>query len=203
MRLHASATSPYARKVRVALIETGQAGEVEIVAASGTPLDASAMPLEANPLGKIPVLERPDGPALYDSRVICRYLDHRAEGGLYPAPPALWEALTLEATAEGMLDAAVAMIYEARLRPAERVHEPVRDAFWQKIARSLEALEARWLAHLKQAPGMAQLSTAIALDYLDLRHSDRAWRGSVPALAEWHAGISARPSLRETAPPPG
>jgi hypothetical protein len=134
VRLHASPTSPYARKVRIALIETGQGVDVEMVAASGTPLDASAMPVEANPLGKIPVLERPDGPALYDSRVICRFLDHRAGGGLYPEAPGLWEALTLEATAEGMLDAAVAMVYETRLRdPAQ--DGPVRHRGRARLSR--------------------------------------------------------------------
>ena len=63
------------------------------------------MPVGANPLGKVPALERPDGPALYDSQVICRYLDDLAGGRLYPAKPRLWETLTLEATADGIVEA--------------------------------------------------------------------------------------------------
>ena len=87
MRLHYSPNSPYARKVVVALAETGQTNDVEIVEASTGPLNAQAMPATLNPLGKIPALERADGAALYDSRVICRYVDSRAGGVLYPAAP--------------------------------------------------------------------------------------------------------------------
>ena len=74
MRLHYSPNSPYARKVVVALAETGQTNDVEIVEASTGPLNAQAMPATLNPLGKIPALERADGAALYDSRGICRYV---------------------------------------------------------------------------------------------------------------------------------
>ncbi len=102
MKLYSAETSPYARKVRILLHETGQFGDVEIVPAYGTPLDPQTMPLAQNPLGKLPALERADGPAIYDSRVICRYLDARAGGKLYPEGNRLWETLTLEATADGI-----------------------------------------------------------------------------------------------------
>jgi hypothetical protein len=102
LRLYRSPASPYVRKVMVVLHETGQDGDIDYAAAQGTPLDSGQMPLAHNPLGKIPVLERSDGPALYDSRVICRYLDARAEAGLYPEPPRLWDSLVLEATADGI-----------------------------------------------------------------------------------------------------
>ena len=89
-------------------------------ARGGTPVAPGTMPVTRNPLGKIPVLEREDGPALYDSRVICRYLDDLAGGGLYPEKPRLWETLTLEATGDGMMEAAVLMVYEERTRPEEK-----------------------------------------------------------------------------------
>ena len=127
MRLYHSPTSPYARKVTVLLAETGQTGAVTLVAVAGTPLDTGTMPLAHNPLGKIPALERAEGGALYDSRVICRYLDDRAGGRLYPPAPRLWDTLTLEATADGILDAAILMVYEARIRP-----EPLRFADWSR-----------------------------------------------------------------------
>ena len=72
MRLYHSPTSPFVRKVVVVLHETGLLAQVELVSATGTPLAPGTLPVERNPFGKIPVLERPDGPALYDSRVICR-----------------------------------------------------------------------------------------------------------------------------------
>ncbi|MCA8884844.1 MAG: glutathione S-transferase [Rhodobacteraceae bacterium] len=200
MRLHYSKTSPYVRKVLVLLHETGLLDEVELTATGGTPLDSSAMPLDQNPLGKIPVLERPDGPALYDSRVICQYLAHRAGTGLYPAAPALWDVLTLEATADGMLDAALAIVYETRLRPEELVMPALMDGYWEKVARSAATLDARWMDHLNGPVTMGHLAVASALGYLDFRHDARNWRANAPQLDRWYAEFSQRPSLKATAP---
>ena len=109
MQLFHAAASPFVRKVMVVLHETGQLSDVDIVPAIGHPLAASDMPVAHNPLGKIPTLQRADGPALYDSRVICQFLDHRAGGSLYPEARR-FEAMTLEATADGIMDAAVLMV---------------------------------------------------------------------------------------------
>ena len=113
MKLYHSPTSPYVRKVMILLHETNQMDDVELVTASTSPLD----PLEGlqakNPLNKLPALERPDGPTLYDSRVICQYLDDRAGGKLYPGGARRWDTLTLEATADGILDAALLITYES------------------------------------------------------------------------------------------
>jgi len=200
MRLYHSPTSPFARKVAVALAELGLEAQVEIVTASGTPLDPGSAPLGRNPLGKVPVLERPDGPALYDSRVICRYLDDLAGGRLYPPKPRLWETLTLEATADGILDAAVLMIYEVRFRPEEGRSPPWVEGQWQKIARALDAIEGRWLAHLAGPLDMAQVAVACALGYLDFRHAPRDWRAGRPALAAWEARFAERPAMQATRP---
>jgi glutathione S-transferase len=135
MRLYHSPTTPFGRKVMVALMETGQAGDVEVVTVAGTPMDVGTMPVAQNPLGKIPALELDDGPALYDSRVICRFLDDRAGGKLYPPAPRLWQTLTLEATADGMLDAAILMVYEARTRPEDKRFDGWVDAQWSKVGR--------------------------------------------------------------------
>src|SRR6187401_544736 len=113
MRLFHSSTSPFVRKVMVTLHETGQLDRVELVPAVGTPMASGTMPVAENPLGKVPTLERPDGPALYDSRVITRYLDALGSGGLYPEAPRLWETLTLEATGDGISEAALLIVYEA------------------------------------------------------------------------------------------
>jgi glutathione S-transferase len=200
MRLYHSPLSPYVRKVVVLLDETGQLGSVELVAATGSPVDAGTMPVTQNPLGKIPCLERSDGPALYDSRVITRYLDSLAGGRFYPAPPRLWECLTLEATADGIMDAALLARYEVTLRP-EALRLPAwEEGQWQKIARSLDALESRWSAYLAGPLCMGQLALACALGYLDFRHGHRGWRTGRPELARWQEAISARPSLQATVP---
>lgn len=201
MRLYHSPTSPYVRKVMVLLHETGQLADVALVPATGTPVDPGTMPVAQNPLGKIPALERGDGPALYDSRVICRFLDARAGGKLYPEAPHLWETLTLEATADGVLDAAILMVYESRVRPEERRYEPWVEGQWTKIARALDALESRWMSHLSGPLDMGQVATGCALGYIDFRHPDRAWRDGRPALAGWYEGFAGRESMQATVPP--
>jgi glutathione S-transferase len=201
MRLYHSATSPYVRKVMVLLVETGQHDDVILVPATGHPLDPGTLPLAQNPLGKVPCLERDDGPALYDSRVICRYLDAHAGGGFYPAPPRLWDTLTLEATADGILDAAILMRYETHVRAADRMSPEWIEAQWQKIARTADAIEARWMAHLKGPLDMGQIALGCALAYVDFRHDVRGWRTLRPELARWYEAFAARDSMVATAPP--
>ncbi|MCP5074269.1 MAG: glutathione S-transferase family protein [Rhodobacteraceae bacterium] len=199
MKLYSAVPSPFARKCRVCVIENGLENTVELVAAGGSPLDASNMPTTHNPLGKLPALEREDGPAIYDSRVITRYLDHHASGSLYPASH-LWETLTLEATADGILDAAVLMVYEARCRDEEIRSPDWIEAQWGKIARALNSIEDRWMSHLAGPLDMAQIAVGCAVEYLDFRHPERNWRAAHPALAEWHLEFSKRPSMAETQP---
>ncbi len=200
MQLFHSTTSPFVRKVMVLLGETGQSEDVDLIPAAGSPLDASKMPTAHNPLGKIPALVRDDGPALYDSRVICRYLDERAGGRLYPTGSRLWETLTLEALADGMLDAAVLMTYELRLRGPDGLMQGWLDGQWAKIARSLDALEARWMSHLCGSLDMGQVAVGCALSYLDFRHDARCWRDGHPELAAWEAGFAERDSMKATVP---
>lgn len=202
MKLYHAQASPFARMVMVVLHETGQAADVALVATEGSAVDPGSMPLGRNPLGKIPTLERADGPALYDSRVICRFLDDLGQGGLYPAGARLWETLTLEATAHGICDAAILMVYEARLRPEAIRHAPWVEGQWNKIARTLDALEGRWMSHLAGPLDIGQIATGCALEYLDFRHQDRDWRAGRPALAAWQAGFAKRPSLESTRPRP-
>jgi glutathione S-transferase len=200
MRLYHSPTSPFVRKVLVALHETSLLGRVELVPAGGNPLEPGSMPVALNPLGKIPTLERDDGGALYDSRVICRYLDDLAGSVLYPGKPRLWETLTLEATADGMMEAAVLMMYEIRTRPPERQHPDWVEAQWSKVDRALDAIEERWMSHLAAPLDAAQIGVGCALGYLDLRHAARDWRAGRPALAAWERRFAERPSMQATRP---
>ena len=200
LRLYTSPTTPFGRKVMVLILEAGLADQVEIAQATGSPLDSSKMPLSQNPLGKIPALERGDGPAVYDSRVICRYLDDRAGAGLYPPAPRLWETLTLEATADGMIEAAILMLYEDRLRPEEKRFDGWVEGQWAKIARALDTLEGRWMSHLNGPLDMGQIAIGVALSYLDFRFDARGWRQGRPGLARWHEAFAARESMVATVP---
>jgi glutathione S-transferase len=201
MRLFCSHTSPYARKILVLLAEAGRSDDVTLVMGSGTPVESGAAPLAQNPLGKIPVLERDDGVSLYDSRVITRFLDVHFAAALYPAAPRLWETLTLEATADGIVDAAILMVYEDRIRPEDKRFAPWVEGQWAKVDRALDVLESRWISHLQGPLDMGQIAVGCALAYLDFRHDARKWRKSRPVLATWEAEFAQRDSMKATAPP--
>ena len=199
MQLFYAPASPFARKVLAVLHETGQLDDIELVIATGTPVNASQMPTAHNPLGKIPTLSRPDGPAIYDSRVICRYLDHRAGSNLYPER-SIWEALTLEATADGIMDAAVLMVYEGRCRPENMQSTDWVDGQWDKISRALDTINTRWMSHLAGPLDIGHIAIGSALGYLDFRHNERGWRKGRDALDDWFAVFASRDSMQSTSP---
>ena len=129
--------------------------------------------------------------------MICRYLDTLSGKNFYPESR-IWEVLTLEATADGILDAALLMVYETRLRPEDKRHAPWVEAQWGKIDRALDAIEGRWMSHLQGPLTMGQIAVACALGYLDLRHSTRNWRSERTALADWFGKFEDRPSMQAT-----
>ncbi|WP_306114829.1 MULTISPECIES: glutathione S-transferase [unclassified Roseovarius] len=199
MKLLSADASPFARKVRVLLHEANLTDDVELIAAATTPLNTDPNVAAANPMGKIPTLIRTDAPALYDSRVITRFLDDHAVSGLYPANR-LWDTLTLEATADGIMDAAVTMTYEKRLRPPEHQSEDWLDAQWKKVAGAAAVVNERWMSHLSGPLDMSHIAIGCALAYLDFRHGDRGWRKGNDALDDWFAVFAERDSMKATAP---
>ena len=201
MKLYSSGTSPYARKVMVVLHETGQLGDVEIADTVLSPMSRPDALASSNPLSKIPALERADGPAIYDSRVICAYLDARAGGKLYPEGNRRWESMTLEATGDGIMDAAILMVYESRVRPADKQFDGWVEAQWTKVEAAVAALNTRWMSHLSGPLDIGQIAVGCALGYLDLRHGARNWRKGNDALAKWFEAFDARPSMVATRPP--
>jgi glutathione S-transferase len=201
MKLYVSPASPYVRKVRVVAREAGLAARIEEVVASVSPVAPNEQVSRDNPLGKLPVLIADDGSAIYDSPVICEYLDSLHSGRkLFPAVgPARWAALKLQALADGLLDAALLARYETALRP-----EPLRWPEWiagqrHKIADTLNTLE-RDVDLLAGELTIGNISVACALGYLDLRFADDAWRTGRPKLDAWLVEVSKRESLRATIP---
>ena len=199
LQLHDNPASPYCRKVKVLAHEAGKFDKINLIYSVGHPLDAQRMPVSENPLGKIPALVRDDGPAIYDSRVICRYLDAQFKAGLYP-DSRIWEVLTLEATGDGIMDAAILMVYEARCRPEEIRSADWVEAQWGKISRTLDAVSERWLSHLAGSVDMGHVAVGCALGYLDFRHGDRDWRNGHDLLAAWYKEFSERDSMKATVP---
>ncbi len=200
MQLYTSPTTPFGRKIVVQIHESGLADRVTLTEVGGTPLAPGNLPLNRNPLGKIPALVLADGQAIYDSRVISRYLDDLSGAGLYPKGPDLWPVLVLEATADGILDAALLMVYESRLRPEDLRFAPWVDGQWAKIARALDAVEAGSLPLLAAPLSMAQIALGSALGYLDFRLDARGWRDGRPGLAAWEAEFARRPTMLATVP---
>ncbi len=199
MELIYAAASPYVRKVCTLLHETGQSDDVTLVPVKTSPMATADVARAANPLGKIPALVRPDGPAIYDSRVITRYLDARAGGAFYPETR-IWEVLTLEATADAIMDAAILMTYENRLRPPEHRSEDWIEAQWSKIAHAVRAVNDRWMSHLAGPVDMGHIAIGCALGYLDFRHDARGWRKGCDALDDWFTVFAERDSMQATAP---
>ena len=199
MQLLISPASPFVRKVRVLLRETQLIEQVKEIAVTTTAFNSAPEVVTANPVGKIPALLRPDGPAIYDSRVITRYLDDIAGAHLYPQSR-IWEILTLEATADAIMDATVSMAYETRLRPETEQSPDWIEAQWEKAARAIAAVNRRWMSHLMGQLNIGQIGVACALSYIDLRHDARGWRNNNVALAEWHANFAKRESMIATAP---
>ncbi|MBL9036770.1 MAG: glutathione S-transferase N-terminal domain-containing protein [Rhodospirillaceae bacterium] len=195
MKLRYSTTSPFVRKVHVAALELGLADRIELVK-TNTADPASGLNRD-NPLNKVPALALEDGSTLYDSRVICEYLDAQGKGGLFPpAGPARWTALRRQALADGMMDAAVLRMMETRRAENER------SAAWDarqklKVTQGLAALEED---HLGPQLDIGTLSIAIVLDYIDFRFKADDWRAAHPKLAAWHKTFTTRASLQKTLP---
>lgn len=203
MKLFHSPASPFVRKVNILLHELGKTDEVALDEIATTAFDSNPALIASNPLGKIPALERPDGTTLYDSRVICAYLNDLFDGKLYPQGARKWETLALEATGDGIMDCAVSMTYEVRLRPENQRSLDWIEAQWDKASRAIGVLNTRWMSHLQAPVDMGQISVAAALSYVDFRHGDRNWRKGNDALAKWHATFDSRPSMQATQPPTG
>ena len=199
MQLIYAKPSPYSRKARVTVLEKGLAGRVEEIVVS--PMEDPAVLLEANPLGKVPALRLDDGRSLYDSWVICEYLDTLAPTPrLIPDGPARFEVLRRAALADGVLDAAVTARLEL-LRPEDKRWTPWTDRQRRAIERGL-AVMAQDVAALGSELTLAHIEFAVALEYLDFRLPEVAWRDAHPALAAWLGEFSQRPSMQATRPQP-
>jgi glutathione S-transferase len=197
--LRSSASSPYGRKVKIAMLLLGLKDRIEIVTADTLdPADSLRM---QNPLGKIPALILEDGTALFDSRVIVDYLDHLAGGGrIIPAGPARFQVLRQQALADGIIDAAILRVYEGRFRPPEKHEQRWLDHQTGKVERALASIEAEPLPAITSSPDLGVIALACALGYLDFRAPD--WRGGHPALATWVDDFEkAVPAFAETRPP--
>jgi len=196
MKLFYAHTSPYSRKVRLLLLEKGLKIEEQLC----NPFDDTEELKAANPLGKIPTLIIDDGTALYDSRVICEYLDSLdAKIRLIPElDMPRWHVRRWEALADGILDAAYNIVMERRRSSSEQSPQAVVN--WQaSISTALDHVNGD-LNNLPLSISLAQLALGVSLGYLDFRLPELYWRNGRERLAEWYVNFENRASMMSTRP---
>ena len=207
MKLYYAATSPFVRKCLVSAHELGLRERIELVPAAAHPVNRDRALVAQNPLGKIPTLVTDDGVVLYDSRVICEYLNALGDGRLIP-PAALnsgpgatrWTVLGDQALADGIMDAAILTRYETAVRPEElRWNDWVLGQL-DTVQCGLVEIERRAAAFGNRVD-IGTIAIACALGYLDFRFASLAWRGQHAHTAAWFERYAKRDSMAATRPP--
>jgi len=198
MKLRHAAASPFVRKVMLVAYEHNMAGRIELVPTTVSPVQANDTLAPENPLMKVPALTTDDGQLLFDSPVICEYLDSIGSGPkLFPAPGAArWVALRQQALADGVLDALILCRYEMT-RPEDKRWSGWTDGQMKKAHQGLAAADRE---DLSGARTIGQLAFACMLGYLDFRFPDDGWRNRHPMLASWYEEASRLPGMQATKP---
>lgn len=202
MKLFGSPTSPFVRKVTVLLHEVGLQDQVEVVHTN--PFDADPELVAANPASQVPTLITPAFEpelSLFDSRVICEFLDGKHEQTCFfpPSGAARFKALRTQSLADTVMGATVSLRLE-HLRP-EAQRSPEHIARWLRTVRNSLTVLAQELPELPAEPTIAHIAQGCALAYLDLRLSAEPWRNNHEGLARWYGVWANRPSMRATAFP--
>ncbi len=201
MKLHWSPKSPYVRKVMICAHELQLLDRLELVRTVAAMLQPNDVLMQDNPLSKIPTLVLADGTVLFDSIVICEYLNELAGGPLFPSQGlAKWRALRWHALGDGALDALILWRNE---REREQPLPALLKAFEKKTRASLDLLDAEAQALGEAEFSIGHLTIACTLGYLDYRFDAFGWRLLAPRLATWFETLSQRPSFAATAPVDG
>jgi glutathione S-transferase len=201
MKLYLSTTSPFVRKVMASAIELGLADRIEKMPTKVSPVVRTSPVIAQNPIGKVPTLVTDEGDVLFDSRVICEYLDAEAGGGriIPKAGKARWRALTDQALADAIQDAGLLARYESTLRPQPLHWQDWHAGQMDKVAKGLDRLEAA-AAGLDGRVDIGTIAIGCCLGYLDFRYGNLEWRKTRPQLAAWAASFMARASMKDTVP---
>lgn len=198
MKLLYQTHSPYARKVLVAAHETGLADRLEVTHHETSPTLRNEDVYALNPLGKVPVLVLDDGTALFDSGVICEYLDglHQRDRLIPDQPAERYRVLRMQALAQGIADAGIAARWDMERRPEALRWPALRDAYLQKIAAACDYAERELDA--VGAFDLGAIALATALSWIEFRRV-LDFRAGHPRLADWYERAAERPSMRATA----
>ena len=201
MKLFFHPSSPYVRKVLVLASEVGLYERIEKLRITFTPVNPNRQLAAFNPLNKVPALITDGGEALYDSRVVCEYLDSIHAGPkMIPAQgKQRWAVLRLQALADGLLDAAALCRYERNVRPPEKQWTGWIEGQTTKAVQALDVAEQE-IDRLASAVDLGQIALACALGWIEFREIFGDIRSARPKLYAWHDAFAARPSMRATAP---
>ncbi len=196
MKITASGASPYVRKVMACAIARGIDQQLE----KWTIATTDPVLSNSNPLGKVPTLINDEGVALFDSPVICEFLDSIGSApALFPAAgPARWAALRLQAIGDGILDASQPRRREIAL-PQDEGRVGYIDLQRGKVARAVDVLEKE-AASLGALKTVGDIAVVCALGYLDFRFANEPWRPGHPKLEAWYASVVGLPPMAKTAP---
>ena len=197
MKLYYSPTSPFVRKVNVFAIETGLDKQIEWVRTN--PWQAEDILTAVNPLSKIPALMKEDGNVIYDSRVICEYLDTLHQGEkMHPGNEDRWEVLRLQALADGILESGILRFLETK-RPQEKQSIDWDNTQKDSVVRGLDYLEST-VPEWGEKLNIGVISIACVLGWLDFRFSHEDWRSERSNLSRWFDVFSKRESIMKTMP---
>jgi glutathione S-transferase len=195
MKLTMSPASPYVRKARALAIKRGVVDRIEMWTVATAAPELAAL----NPLSKIPTFVTDDGLVLFDSPVVCEYIDSLGDAPpcIPPSGPARWRALTLAALGDGIMDATQPRRREMAL-PLDEGRKDYIAIQQGKVARALDALEQETLGELET---IGDITVACALGYLDFRYPQEPWRPGHPKLTAWYERVVKLPPMAQTMPP--
>ncbi len=195
MKLLYQTHSPFARKVLVFAHEAGIADHIEVIHQETSPTRRNEVVFAENPLGKVPVLMRPGHPSLFDSDVICAYLDAGHDGRkLIPGDGELrWLALREQALAQGLADAGIAIRWETVRRPEGLRYAQLRDGYMEKLNAGYDWLERE--LDISGPVHIGHIAVATCLEWLEFRDLP-GFRDRRPRLSDWFDEFRNRPSMR-------
>lgn len=199
MKIFYSPASPFVRKCMVIAHELGLADRIEKLPSAAGPVARDQTIIPANPLGQVPTFITDDGQILFDSPVVCEYLNDLGGGPFFPAGKTRWQVLTEQSMGDGMLGAALLARYETALRPEALRWDGWVEGQLGKVRDGLALIEKN-AAGLEGRLDIGTITIGCALGYLDFRFPSLDWRASHPATAAWYETFSQRPSMQATKP---
>ncbi|GGK06599.1 glutathione S-transferase [Pseudomonas matsuisoli] len=200
-RLYFASTSPYVRKVMATAHALGLTEQIEKLDSAAHPVNRDERIAGFNPLAKVPALQTADGLTLYDSRVICEYLNAYAGGALFPSSgQARWTSLTRQALGDGLLDAALLARYETTARPADKQWDVWISAQLSKVDAALAEIEKQAAGFSRTPDDIGLITLGCGLGYLDFRFPDLSWRARYPAAGAWFDTFDQHPAMLTTRP---